>query len=336
MKFSGSGKKGDNFMKKFDVVAFGEILIDFTFAGKNSDGKNLFEENTGGAPGNCVGAVCKLGGSGAFIGMTGEDSFGRNIRRDLEKINVDVGGMKTCCSQHTTLAFVSLNEKGERSFSFCRNPGADTQISFDDVDRSYLDQARILHVGSLSLTQEPAKSTTIRMIEYVRKSGGLVSYDPNWRANLWPDREKALDELRSIFPYADIVKVSDEELRLLFGDVSCEEGAEKITALGAKLVSVTLGSEGVYYRYENGGTVFDGRVGSPKVDAVDTTGAGDSFGGGLLYRLTRKENPLDFTHEELRESMEFACAVAARCVTKRGGLPALPVLSEVEKLIEGN
>lgn len=320
-------------MKKFDVVAFGEILIDFTFAGRNSDGKNLFEENTGGAPGNCVGAVCKLGGKGAFIGMTGEDSFGQNIRRDLEKINVDVGGMKTCSSQHTTLAFVSLNEKGERSFSFCRNPGADTQISFEDVDKSYLDQARILHVGSLSLTQEPAKSTTLKMIEYVKKSGGLVSYDPNWRANLWSDKERALDELRSIFPHADIVKVSDEELKLLFGDVTYEEGAAKITALGAKLVSVTLGSEGVYYRYENDGKIFEGREKSPKVNAVDTTGAGDSFGGGLLYRLTRKENPLELTHEELKESMKFACGVAALCVTKRGGLPALPVLSEVEKLL---
>lgn len=119
-------------MKKYDVVAFGEILIDFTAAGTNADGRNLYEENTGGAPANCVGAVCKLGGKGAFIGMTGKDSFGEDIRSDLKKINVDVGAMRYCASQHTTLAFVSLNENGERSFSFCRNPGADTQISFDD------------------------------------------------------------------------------------------------------------------------------------------------------------------------------------------------------------
>lgn len=321
-------------MKKYDVVAFGEILIDFICDGKNEEGKNVYAENTGGAPANCVGAVCKLGGSGAFIGMTGKDSFGENIRSDLQKINVDTKAMRYCTSQHTTLAFVSLTEKGERSFSFCRNPGADTQITFDDIDKTYLENARILHVGSLSLTQEPAKTTTLQIISSVKKAGGIISYDPNWRESLWAGKENALDELKSILPMADIVKVSDEELKLLFGNVSYKEGAEIICNTGAKLVSITLGSKGVYYRYSNNGDVFEGTVECPEVKVVDTTGAGDSFNGGLLYRLTRKEDILNLTKAELEEDLKFANAVASLCVTRHGGLPALPVYEEVEKLLK--
>lgn len=320
-------------MKKYDVVAFGEILIDFTFAGKNSDGKNVYEENTGGAPANCVGALSKLGGNGAFIGMTGNDSFGRDVRQSLKEINVDIGAMRICESQHTTLAFVSLDEKGERTFSFCRNPGADTQIKYEDIDESYLENAKILHIGSLSLTNEPAKSTTFKMIEKVKSCGGLISYDPNWRANLWKGRSDALDELKSIFPLADIVKVSDEELKLLFGDVSYEDGAKKIIEMGAKLVFVTLGKDGVFYSFKNQNIEYEGIVGTPKVKVVDTTGAGDSFNGGILYQLTRNENIFDLTKEELEKKLYFANCVASLCVTKRGGLPALPTMGEVNGIL---
>lgn len=319
-------------MKKFDVVAFGEILIDFTFAGKNSEGKNVYEENTGGAPANCVGALCKLGGKGAFIGMTGNDSFGQDVRKSLKDINVDIEGMRYCSSQHTTLAFVSLNEKGERSFSFCRNPGADTQITYEDIDESYLKDTKILHIGSLSLTDEPSKTTTLKMIEKVRQEGGLISYDPNWRANLWNGRSDAIDELKSILPFANIVKVSDEELKLLYGNVSNEEGARAISSLGPNLVLVTLGSEGVYYYYNKNGNSFSGIIRTPEIVCVDTTGAGDSFNGGLLYGITRREKLLDITKEELEHDLWIANCVAALCVTKRGGLPALPTKSDVEAL----
>lgn len=321
-------------MKKYDVVAFGEILIDFTFAGKNSDGKNVYEENTGGAPANCVGALSKLGGNGAFIGMTGNDSFGRDVRQSLKEINVDIDAMRICESQHTTLAFVSLDEKGERTFSFFRNPGADTQIKYEDIDESYLENAKILHIGSLSLTNEPSKSTTLKMIDKVKSCGGLISYDPNWRANLWKGRSDALDELKSIFPLADIVKVSDEELKLLFGDsLSYSDGAKKIIEMGAKLVFVTLGKDGVFYSFKNQNAEYEGIVGTPKVKVVDTTGAGDSFNGGILYQLTRNENIFDLTKEELEKKLYFANCVASLCVTKRGGLPALPTMGEVNGIL---
>ncbi|MCR5763824.1 MAG: carbohydrate kinase [Treponema sp.] len=319
-------------MKKYDVVALGEILIDFTYSGTNADGKKLYEENPGGAPANCVSAVVKLGGKGAFIGMTGHDSFGEDIRAVLNELNVDTSGMRYSDTQHTTLAFVSLAPNGERTFSFCRNPGADTQIKPEDLDTAMLEQARILHIGSLSLTDEPAKSTTMAAIETVRKAGGLISYDPNYRANLWHGRQDAIPLMKSIFPMADSVKVSDEELALLFGkDISYEEGAKEILSLGPSLVMITLGSKGVYYAAKQG---FCGELGVPKVKVADTTGAGDSFNGGLLYRLTRRENPLDFTKEEIEKDISFANAVASLCVTKRGAIPALPTLAETEAFIQ--
>ena len=320
-------------MKKYDVLALGEILIDFTFAGTNADGKKLYEENPGGAPANCVSAVSKLGGRGAFIGMTGRDSFGEDLRRVLSEINVDTSGMRYCESQHTTLAFVSLDPSGERHFSFCRNPGADTQIAPEDLDQEMLKNARILHIGSLSLTDEPAKSATLAAIDIVKKAGGLISYDPNYRANLWKGRRDAFDLMKSIFPLADTVKVSDEELALLFGsETSVQEGGNKILDLGPSLAMITLGAKGVYYAAKlPDGSRISGTVGCKSVKVVDTTGAGDSFTGGMLYRLTRRENPLVFTKDELEEDLNFANTVASICVTRRGAIPALPTLEEVEK-----
>ena len=323
--------------EKKDVVALGEILIDFTFAGKNADGKNLFEENPGGAPANCVSAVAKLGGKSAFIGMTGRDSFGEDVRAVLQNIGVDTSAMRYTDKQHTTLAFVSLDANGERHFSFCRNPGADTQISPDDLDYDMLKNTRIFHCGSLSLTDSPAKEATLAAIEAAKKAGAFISYDPNYRAALWKGRADAIDLMKSLFVYADLVKVSDEELALLFGDVSAEDGAKEIMERGVSLVLVTLGSKGVYYRAKNkAGEVFSGTIGVPSVKVADTTGAGDSFTGGLLYRLTRRENPLDFDKSAIEADLVFANSVASICVTRRGAIPALPTLSEVEEFIKAH
>ena len=269
--------------------------------------------------------------------MTGCDSFGEDLKNTLKDLNVDVRGMRTTDKQHTTLAFVSLDANGERNFSFCRNPGADTQLSEADLDMGLLQGTKILHVGSLSLTDEPAKSSTLKAIDMVHKAGGLISYDPNWRANLWKGRNDAMTELKSLFKYADLVKVSDEELKLLFGDVSLEEGAAKIHAEGVKLLMITLGSKGVYYSSKGGeGEECSGTIGVPKVKVADTTGAGDSFNGGLLFRLTRREKPLAFTKEELIADINFANSVASLCVTKRGAIPALPTLAETEEFLKEN
>jgi len=329
--------------KTIDVTALGEVLIDFTYSGINSDGKKIYEENPGGAPGNCVCAVSKLGGKSAFIGMTGEDSFGEDICQALKKNGVDVSGIKKTSKQHTTLAFVSLDENGERSFSFCRNPGADTQLTAEEVDVSLISTSKIFHVGSLSLTNEPCKSAELFAIQEAKKAGCVISYDPNYRENLWGGRPDAISEMKSIFKFADIVKVSDEELSLLYGsDISFKDGAEKIMAEGVRLVLITLGGKGVYYSavLEDSSKKIiqkvSGTVGVPSVKVVDTTGAGDSFTGGLLYRLTRNENPFYFSQEALEEDLRFANAVASLCVTRRGGIPALPDLKETEEFLKKN
>lgn len=324
--------------KEIDVTALGEVLIDFTFSGVNSEGKKIYEENPGGAPGNCVCAVAKLGGKSAFIGMTGQDSFGEDICQALKACGVNVSGIKKTSEQHTTLAFVSLDEKGERSFSFCRNPGADTMLTKDDVDISLIEASKIFHVGSLSLTNEPCRSAELFAIKEAKMAGCLISYDPNYREKLWGRREDAIPEMKSIFKFADIVKVSDEELSLLYGpEVSCEEGAKKIMTEGVSLVLITLGGDGVFYSANTGdaseGVIF-GKVGTAPVEVVDTTGAGDSFTGGLLYRLTRRENPMSFDKADLEDDLRFANAVASLCVTKRGAIPALPTLEEVEKFLQ--
>ncbi|MCR5725027.1 MAG: carbohydrate kinase [Treponema sp.] len=323
-------------MKKIDVTALGEILIDFTYAGTNADGKKIYEENPGGAPANCVCAATKLGANGAFIGMTGCDSFGYDVRKTLQEIGVDTGAMRYTQKQHTTLAFVSLDEKGERTFSFCRNPGADTQLMTADLDETVLQNTRILHVGSLSLTDEPARSATFAAIRMVQSAGGLVSYDPNYREALWNGRNDAVAEMKSLLPYADIVKVSEEELPMLLGQgITVEQGASQLLAGGASVVFITLGARGVHYaaRTASGERIF-GSVGSPEVTVVDTTGAGDSFTGGILYRFTRREKPLDFTKAELESDLVFANAVASLCVTKRGAIPALPSLAETEAFMK--
>lgn len=321
--------------KTIDVTALGEVLIDFTFAGNGGDGKKLYEENPGGAPGNCACAVAKLGGNSAFIGMVGEDSFGEDIKKALSECGVDVSGIKKTPKQHTTLAFVSLDEKGERTFSFCRNPGADLMLSQKDVDMSLIKKSRIFHVGSLSLTAEPSRTAQLYSLARAKEEGCVISYDPNYRKSLWNGREDAVDVMKSILPFADIVKVSEEELFLMYGsDCSIESGAEKIIAEGVRLVLITLGSSGVFYIARlSDGNLVSGKVGVFSVKVVDTTGAGDSFTGGLLYRLTRRKEIFSFTKQELEKDLEFANAVASICVMHRGAIPALPSLKETKQFL---
>ncbi|HBG66279.1 MAG TPA: carbohydrate kinase [Treponema sp.] len=327
-------------MKRYDIVALGEVLIDFTFAGTNDDGKKLYEENPGGAPANCVCAAVKLGAEGAFIGMTGQDSFGDDIRVVLEGLHVDCSGMRRTAAQHTTLAFVSLDPRGERTFSFCRNPGADTQLSPADLDMQMLAATRILHVGSLSLTDEPSRAATMAAVEAAKKAGALISYDPNYRANLWRGHTDAIRLMKGMLPLADIVKVSEEELALLFGaDVPYGSGAQQILAQGPSLVLITLGAKGVYYAAsakDGSRPACSGTLGVPDVPVADTTGAGDSFTGGLLYRLTRRPEPLVFTKAALEQDIAFANAVASICVTRRGAIPALPDLRETEAFLQAH
>lgn len=316
----------------YDVVTLGELLIDFTPCGKSEAGQNLFEQNAGGAPANAVGAVVRLGGKGAFIGKVGDDMHGRFLRKTLEEIGVDVRGLVVDPDVFTTLAFVAL-ENGERSFSFARKPGADTQLKAADISDELLRDAFIFHCGSLSLTDEPAREATWYAVKKAKEYGAVISYDPNYRASLWPDEKTAKEQMRSLVPYVDFMKISDEETALLTNEPEPEAAANRLLEQGVSCVAVTLGKDGALVCNKEGVLRVPGKAVTP----VDTTGAGDAFWGGMLYCMSRDRiRPEELSLDKAAEYAAFANTVAALCVMKHGGLPSLPSLEETRVCLEGN
>lgn len=322
-------KLEEKFMKN-DVTAFGEILIDFTFAGKDDGGTALFAQHPGGAPANvCVG-VQRLGGKSAFIGKTGTDMHGTMLKNVLDKEGVDVSSLVQDDTFFTTLAFVNVNKDGEREFSFARKPGADTQMTFEEMNPRQLRNSEIFHVGSLSLTDEPARSATHKAIEFARENGVQISYDPNYRASLWPDVYTAVEQMRSLVPMADIMKISDEETELLSGNPDPKEAAQILLEKGPKIVAVTLGKDGSLVANHEGIRIVPGF----KSQVADTNGAGDSFWGAMLMQIARsgkKAEELDL--DTLESFVRFANATAALTVRKHGAIPAMPTKEEVEALL---
>ena len=308
----------------FDIVALGELLIDFTYHGRSENGMRLFEQNPGGAPANVLCAASNLGLSTAFIGKVGKDMHGDYLRRVLEEKGVDTGGL------FTTLAFVELSETGERKFSFARRPGADTCLCAREVKRELVEGCRIFHFGSLSLTDEPSRSATIEAVKAAKKAGAIVSYDPNYRAPLWKSEEEATEIMQSVLPFADIVKISDEEVGLITGESSPEAAAGRLFQRGISCAVVTLGRNGAYTAVRGASAL----VSVPDVPVVDTTGAGDAFWGGFLYRLAISGlRPNELGEAQLRDFTEFANAVATLCVQKRGGIPAMPTINMVREFL---
>lgn len=317
--------------RDIDVIALGEALIDFTESGVSSAGARLFEQNPGGAPANVACAVARLGGRAAFLGKVGDDMHGHFLRQTLESAEVDVSGLIMDSGVFTTLAFVALGERGERSFSFARKPGADTCLTPEEIDPALLKRGKLLHVGSLSLTDEPAHSATFRAVELARELGLTVAYDPNYRASLWPDEATAREGMRSLVPFCDVMKLSDEETELLTGEKAPEAAAKKLLEQGPACVVVTLGGDGALVATGEGCR----KVEPFPAQAVDTTGAGDAFWGAFLTRLTRdNKRPMDLTLDEAAGYAKFANAAASICVGRRGGIPAMPSTAEVETLIK--
>ena len=309
----------------YDVVALGEVLIDFSPAGTGPMGNPCFEMNPGGAPANCLAANTVLGGSTAFIGMVGNDFFGRFLKKYLQEHGIDVSGMSTHENVPTTIDFVSNREDGERDFAFFRNPGADFMISTEHIDERILTSAKIFHFGSLSLTHEPARSATYQVLERLKKKGIPISYDPNDREDLWESQDIACREMKRGLDYADIVKLSEQEMEMLTGCGTGEyaRGASRVLEGGAGLVFITCGPGGAYYatREERG------MVSGFPVHAVDTTGCGDAFIGAIHYQLCHcRERPL-------REMVRYANAAGALCATGHTGMPAMPDRERVEKFI---
>lgn len=311
-----------------DVTALGEILIDFTPCGKSEAGQRVFEQNPGGAPANVLACLNKCGKKTAFIGKVGNDMHGQFLVDVLEDSGICTDGVVVDDSVFTTLAFVALSDSGERSFSFARKPGADTCLTQEELKEEIIRDSKVFHIGSLSLTAEPAKGTTFKALEIAKEAGCIISYDPNYRAPLWDSKEAAIEGMRSVVSYVDVMKISDEETALLTDIVDPEGAAKKLVDMGVSIVAVTLGADGALVCTKEGSAVVQGY----KANMVDTTGAGDSFWGGFLKCLLesgkRAEN---VTLQETAEFAKYGNAVASLCVEKRGAIPAMPSVEEIEK-----
>ena len=313
----------------FDVVALGELLIDFAPQSVNEAGYPVLAANPGGAPGNFLAALNKYGCSTAMIGKVGQDLFGRLLVRTLRDAGIETRGVLMDPGQFTTLAFVSLDASGNRDFSFARKPGADTCLEPDEVDETLFEGSRVFHFGTLSLTDEPAAEATRRAIELARKHGMLVSLDPNLRKPLWRDMEDAKAAIEWSLCQADVVKISDEEIGFLWG-LSPQEGARRLLdEYGVSLVYVTLGPKGCYAANANGSVT----VASPGgIHVVDTTGAGDIFGGSAMSRLLKcGKAPAELTVEEIRQIVRFACTAASLSTQHHGGISSVPDADAVER-----
>ncbi len=313
------------------ITTLGELLIDYTDAGVSESGNKLFEQNAGGAVANVAVAVRRLGYPSAFIGKVGKDLQGEFLIKSLADVGVDITGVISDEKVFTTLAFVQLSPEGERSFSFSRKPGADTMLQLFEVNETKLKSSTVLAVGSLSLTAEPARSTTRHALNSAKGNGVMVAYDPNYRASLWQSEEIAKEQMRSLLPLVDVMKLSDEEIGLICDAETVEQAAERLLAEGIKVVCVTLGKKGAYVATADGCATVKGI----DLPAVDTTGAGDAFWGGFLYSLVKSKLPLEqITAKDAAQFAYFGNATATLCVQKRGAIPAMPTLPEVEELLQ--
>ena len=311
----------------FDLTALGELLIDFTPHGISENGNPLFERNPGGAPANVLATLARLGARTAFIGKVGNDQFGIALRDCLMDNEIDVTGLKMSDNVNTTLAFVHLNSEGDRSFSFYRNPGADMMLEPGDIPADIISQSGIFHFGSLSLTDEPVRSATLKALETARSNDLIISYDPNLRPLLWKSLADAEREIKRGLEYADILKISEEELEFITKERDLEKGSKILSDMGIKLIFVTLGPNGSFYRHG----VNTGEMGTYNVKVVDTTGAGDAFIGGILYKLRGKSRKAlsELDKAEIEQMVDFANAVGALTTGKKGAIPAVPSMEEV-------
>ena len=311
-----------------DVVALGELLIDFACLSTDREGYPTMAAHPGGAPANFLSAVTRFGGSTAMLGKVGTDAFGKMLLTTLQNAGIDTRGMVQDPDYFTTLAFVTFDETGNREFSFSRKPGADTQLRFEELDLSLIDEARVFHFGTLSLTDEPARTATRKALSYAREKGKLITYDPNLRKPLWKDLAKARDQLLWGLAQADVVKISDEEVEFLFG-LSPEQGADHILSAypNVRLVFVTCGPDGCWFENRKAKGHVPGLQG---LSVIDTCGAGDIFGGSALWKLLQADTaPEDLNEIQLRDITAFACTSAGLSTTRSGGISSIHSLEEV-------
>ena len=310
-----------------DVVALGELLIDFATISSDSEGYPTMAAHPGGAPANFLASLTKFGAKTALLGKVGTDTFGKLLTGTLEKAGIETRGLITTDDVFTTLAFVTFDESGDREFAFSRKPGADTCIRFEELDLKLIDEAKVFHFGTLSLTDEPARSATYRAVAYAKEKGKLITYDPNLRKPLWKDLDTAKEQLIWGLTQADVVKISDEEVEFLFG-LGVEDGAKYILDnFGVKLVFVTCGADGCFFK----NAAAEGKVPSLSgIKVIDTTGAGDIFGGSAVWKLLQTgKAPEELNEAQLRDITAFACTSAGLSTTKSGGISSVPEYADV-------
>lgn len=318
-------------MKNFDVVALGELLIDFTENGVSAQGNTIYEANPGGAPCNVLAMLNKAGRKTAFIGKVGKDIFGNRLKATLDEVGIDTSNLIIDEDARTTLAFVETFPDGDRDFSFYRNPGADMMLKESDLKEDLIRDAKIFHFGTLSMTHEDVRNATKKAIDLAKKSGALVSFDPNLRPPLWKSLDDAKEQAAYGFSKCDILKISDNEIQWFTGEEDYDAGIAKLRSeYDIPLIMLSMGKDGsrAYYK--------DLRVDVKpflQENTIETTGAGDTFGACCLhYVLKYGLDQLD--EEKLKEMLTFANAAASIVTTKKGALRVMPEVAEVEAFIE--
>lgn len=316
--------------KKYDVIALGELLIDFTMNGQSEQGNNMFEACPGGAPCNVLALLNKMGKKTAFIGKVGKDQFGTLLRETITEAGIDASNLVVDENVNTTLAFVHTFPDGDREFSFYRNPGADMMLTADEVNPEVVKDTKIFHFGTLSMTHDGVREATKKAVETANENGCLVSFDPNLRPPLWSSLDLAKEQMEYGFGKCDILKISDNEIQFVSGKEDYDEGIAYLQEkYNIPLILLTMGKDGSRAYYKGM------RVERPgfSVKAIETTGAGDTFCGSSLNYLV--EHDFDnLTEEQLGEMLTFANAAAALVTTKKGAIKAMPVKEEVLELIQ--
>lgn len=313
-------------MKKYDVIALGELLIDFTNNGASDNNNILFEANPGGAPCNVLSMLQNLGKKTAFIGKVGNDMFGEILIDAVKSQGIDCSYISKDNHVKTTLAFVHNDKDGDRSFSFYRNPGADMMLRSKDIDKEVLKCTTVFHFGTLSMTDDEIANTTKEVVDIAKDKGALISFDPNYRPLLWEDKKRAKDMMWYGISKCDILKISDDEISFLTGKDDIDEGIECIfNRYKPLIVCATMGKNGsaAYYKQE--------RVFCPAFlqnNTIETTGAGDTFMACVLNSIIEKGID-SFNVDELKEMLEFANASASIITTKKGALKVMPKKKEV-------
>ena len=319
-------------MKQYDVVALGELLIDFTKNGTSEQGNNLFEACPGGAPCNVLAMLRKLGKSCAFVGKVGNDMFGKLLKEVITDAGINADALVTDDKIPTTLAFVQTFANGDRDFSFYRKPGADMMLTADELPEETIDNARIFHFGTLSMTHEDVRAATIKAVGLAKEGGALISFDPNLRPPLWEDLEEAKRQIAWGLSQCDILKIADNELEFMTGETDFYKGAAILHQKypNIKVLNVTAGADGSYSFYGEDTPVF---VPSCKLGGtIETTGAGDTFCASVLNFVL--ENGIACLTSEDREAMlRFANTAAYLVTTRKGAIRAMPERQEVEAIL---